>query len=91
MGLTEYLLQIACNYLKKLDSRFHGNDGIWGFQTFYEFIKFDGDVIRMAEHAEKSFYIGGAWNCFSDQISIYNYFFTSATVFKRNNSFLNVC
>lgn len=33
-------IQRACNCLEKLDSRFHGNDIRWGFQTFYEFVKF---------------------------------------------------
>ncbi len=33
-------IQSVCNYLKRLDSRFHGNDKKMLFQTFYENIKF---------------------------------------------------
>ncbi|PIP06198.1 MAG: hypothetical protein COX51_09385 [Syntrophobacteraceae bacterium CG23_combo_of_CG06-09_8_20_14_all_50_8] len=33
--------------MKKLDSRFHGNDRRWGFQTFYEFINIESTKIKL--------------------------------------------
>ncbi len=32
-------IQETCNYLKKLDSRFHGNDKKIPFRIYYEFVK----------------------------------------------------
>jgi hypothetical protein len=34
-------IQRICTALKRLDSRFHGNDGKKAFRTFYEIINFD--------------------------------------------------
>jgi hypothetical protein len=34
-------IQTICNQLKTLDSRFHGNDRKWTFETFCEFVKYD--------------------------------------------------
>jgi hypothetical protein len=34
-------IQTISNPLKTLDSRFHGNDRKWTFETFCEFVKYD--------------------------------------------------
>jgi hypothetical protein len=42
-------IQGFCNSLTFLDSRVHGNDGIVGYPTFYEFIRFEIHVTTQVD------------------------------------------